>query len=323
MTSTPKDPTSAELAGMVREVRQASAQQRREVMSQSPSTTEGSALQNVLAVLEKLAEWLPCLDEQQRVTLATGQALGVQSLAEQEIQERLFAFWWKSGDRDALDLRIQVLLADGVLRPSARSLIKRVRNRVDERLTREQLQSFEVLEWSESEVRRRSEGEPAETEISKEASELANRLLEAYSAELKDGDSLVYGQITPEDAHLWIQCSKQVSKVGMKNMSTRMSYREQALRKTKKLFNKVRQSGCDSLPQYQQRLGERKGSWGKATQFRMDSRGQMVNGLNQPVRWDEAAKRYEVEELGFMSVFGDRQLADVVEEINRAARASR
>lgn len=323
MTTDPKGTTTADLAGMVQETRQASPQQRKEVMGQSPTTTEGSALQGVLGVLEKLAEWLPCLSEQQRVTLATGQSLGVRSLAEQDIEERLFAFWWKNSDRDAFDLRMQVLMADGVMRPSARLLIRRVRNRVDDRLILEQLPRFEVLEWSSEEVKRRSEGEPPENVMSKEASALANEVLEAYSAELKDGDALVYGQITPEDARLWIQCSKEISRTGMKNMNPKISYREQALRKTKKLFNKVRQNGCDSLGQYQQRIGERRGSWGKATEFRIDSRGQMVNGLNQPAHWIDSEGRYAVEEVGFLSVFGDRRMEEVISEISRASRAQK
>ncbi len=323
MTTDPKGTTTADLAGMVEETRQASPQQRKEVMGQLSTTTEGGALQHVLGVLEKLAEWLPCLSEQQRVTLATGQSLGVRSLAEQDIEERLFAFWWKNSDRDAFDLRMQVLLADGVMRPSARLLIRRVRSRIDDRLILEQLPRFEVLEWSAEEVKRKSEGEPHENVISKEASALANEVLAAYSAELKDGDALVYGQITPEDARLWIQCSKQISRTGMINMNSKISYREQALRKIKKLFNKVRNNGCDSLGQYQQRIEERRGSWGKATEFRIDSRGQMVNGLNQPVQWHESSGRYAVEELGFMSVFGDRQLEDVVNEISRASRVKK
>lgn len=51
----------------------------------------------------------------------------------------------------------------------------------------------------------------------------------------------------------------------------------------------------------------------------------MVNGLNQPVRWDEAENRYAVEDNGFVPIFAYKEIVEVMSEVRRAeaARGSR
>ena len=119
--------TAKDLAGLVGEVRKGSTQQRAEARKAIPATAEGSALSNVLGVLEQLGEWLPFLSEQQRVSLATGRVGELRTLEAEELESLIFAAWWRAEDRDAFDLRVQVLLADGVLRPRSRRLLEAVR----------------------------------------------------------------------------------------------------------------------------------------------------------------------------------------------------
>ncbi len=44
----------------------------------------------------------------------------------------------------------------------------------------------------------------------------------------------------------------------------------------------------------------------------------MVNGLNQPVMWDEAEKRYAVEDVGFAPIFAHKEIVEVMAEVRRA-----
>ena len=86
------------------------------------------------------------------------------------------------------------------------------------------------------------------------------------------------------------------------------------------MFNKVRQAGCSSVGQYRMRIRERFGPWGKSNEYRRDSWGRMVNGLNQPVEMRDG--KYEVDKVGFSGVFEEHQMGEVIDEIERASRAA-
>ena len=309
--------TKADLAGLVAEARQATAQQRRELQSLRPSTPQGTALQNILQVLQTLEEWMPSLTEQQRVALATGNGLGMRTLFEAELEEVIFATWWKAGDRDAFDLKVQVLMADGVLKSSARLMLKRIRGRVGDRLMEQQLPRFEVLDWSAAEVKRRAGDEGLSSGVEGPATELANEVLEAYEAGLQDADGLVYGRLTVEDARLWIDCSEHVLN---KSEKRRDETREQVLRRVMLMFNKVRTSGCESVAQMKMRQEEKRGAWGGANEYRVNSRGQWVDGRNMAVecKQTERGMIMEREQVGFAPVFANREIADVMAELRRA-----
>ena len=309
--------TKADLAGLVAEARQATAQQRRELQSQTPSTPQGTALQNILQVLQILEEWIPALTEQQRVLLATGNGLGMRTLAETDLEEVIFATWWKAGDRDAFDLKVQILMADGVLKSSARLMLKRIRGRVADRLMEQQLPRFEVLDWSAAEVKRRAGDEGLSSGVEGLATELANEVLEAYEAGLQDADGLVYGRLTVEDARLWIDCSEHVL-----NKSDRRSdeTREQLLRRVMLMFNKVRTNGCESVAQLKMRQEEKRGGWGVSNEYRVNSRGQWVDGKNVAVEWKqtECGMRMEREDIGFAPIFAHKGIVEVMAEVRRA-----
>ena len=315
----PKDTpiTKAELASLLAEARQATAQQRKELQSQRPSTAQGAALQNILQVLQTLQEWLPSLTEQQRVSLATGSGLGIRTLAEAELEEVIFATWWKAGDRDAFDLKVQILMADGVLKSSARLLLQRIRGRVGDRLMEQQLPRFEVLDWSAAEVKRRAGDEGLSSGVEGPATELANEVLEAYEAGLQDADGLVYGRLTVEDARLWIDCSEHVlNKLDRRSDETR----EQLLRRVMLMFNKVRTNGCESVAQLKMRQEEKRGGWGGSNQYRVNSRGQWVDGKNVAVEWKQTERgmSMERENVGFAPVFAEKGIIEVMAEVRRA-----
>lgn len=315
--------TKAEIAGLVAEARQATAQQRKELQAQTPSTPQGAALQNILQVLQTLEDWMPFLTEQQRVTLATGNGLGMRTLAEADLEDVIFASWWKAADRDAFDLRVQILMADGVLKGSARVMLRRIRGRIGDRLMDEQLPRFEVLEWSAAEVKRRAGDEGLATGVEGAATELANEVLEAYEAGLQDADGLVYGRLTVEDARLWIDCSEHVQERSDRRGD---ETREQLLRKVMLMFNKVRTNGCESVAQLKMRQGEKRGGWGRDNEYRVNSRGQWVDGKNVAVEWrtgDSGRLEMKREEVGFAAIFANKDIEAVIEEITRAAEVQK
>ena len=57
---------------------------------------------------------------------------------------------------------------------------------------------LEVVRWSQELLEQRSEEPVSQGPIT----DLAKAVLEAYGALLRDGDGLVFGQITPADAQL-------------------------------------------------------------------------------------------------------------------------
>lgn len=79
-------------------------------------------------------------------------------------------------------------------------------------------------------------------------------------------------------------------------------------------------AGGTSVEQWRiRRQDQLLGPWGSQHQFRRDSWGRMVNGLNQPV--EQKNGRYEVAEVGFSGVFAGRDSREVDAEIERARRA--
>jgi hypothetical protein len=255
------------------------------------------------------------------VLLATGNGLGMRTLAEADLEDVIFASWWKAPDRDAFDLKVQILLADGVLKSSARVMLRRLRGRVGDRLMEEQLPRFEVLEWSASEVKRRGGEEGLSTGLVGPATELANEVLEAYEAGLQDSDGLVYGRLTVEDARLWIECSKHVL---TQSQSPAKETREVMLRRVMQLFNKVRINGCESLAQLLMRQSEKRGGWGGKNEYRINSMGQWVDGKNVAVEWkvgDSGRPVMKREEVGFAAIFADKGIEAVMKEVERANKA--
>ena len=61
------------------------------------------------------------------------------------------------------------------------------------------------------------------------------------------------------------------------------------------------------------------GPWGSRHEFRRDSWGRMVNGLNHPV--EQKNGRYKVAEFGLCGVFAGRSSREVDTEKERARRA--
>ena len=143
---------------------------------------------------------------------------------------------------------------------------------------------------------------------------LVLEVLEGYSAALRDGDGLVFGQVTPADAKLWRECAAVVRERGD------IQGRDVMQRRVARLFNKVRQEGCVSVEQWRMRRSEKRGPWGGAREYRVNSQGQMVNGFNQAVEWRNG--RYERCSEGFMDVFAGFDSREVDAEIERASAAS-
>ncbi len=99
-------PSTAELAALVQELRQATEQQRREALAHPQSTPAGEALQAILEALGRLQAWLPYLTEQQRVTLAIGEVPTLHTREVRDMEGAIEAAWWRAGDRDEFDLRV-------------------------------------------------------------------------------------------------------------------------------------------------------------------------------------------------------------------------
>ena len=300
-------PSTAELAALVQELRQATEQQRREALAHPPATPAGEALQAILEALGRLQAWLPYLTEQQRVTLAIGEVPALHTRDEREMEGAIEAAWWRAGDRDDFDLRVQEMST--VLRGGAVALLGRVRAAVVQRLAKGGQAPLEVERWSTELLEQRSEEPVGDRPIT----DLAKAVLEAYGARLRDGDGLVFGQITPADAQLWMECSAAVAEKGLQGP------RDVMQRRASRMFNKVRQAGCSSVGQYKLRRSERFGPWGDRHQYRRDSWGRMVNGLGQPVEMRNG--KYEVEKVGFSCVFEEHGSAELIEEIQRAKRS--
>ena len=300
-------PSTADLAALIQELRQATEQQRREALAHPPATPAGEALQAVLEALGKLQDWLPYLTELQRVTLAIGEVPALHTREVREMEGAIEAAWWRAGDRDEFDLRLQEMAT--VLRGGAVALLGRVRGALVQRLAAAGQAPLEVQVWSAELLEQRSEEPVGDRPIT----DLAKAVLEAYAGLLRDGDGLVFGQVTPADAQLWMECSRAVAERGDRRA------RDVMYRRVQRLFNKVRQEGCSSVEQYRMRKGERRGPWGAANEFRVDSWGRMVNGLNQPV--ERRNGRYETERVGFSGLFEEHESREVYEEIRRARRA--
>lgn len=305
-------PSTAELAALVQELRQATEQQRREALAHSPATPAGEALQAILEALGRLQAWLPYLTEQQRVTLAIGEVPALHTREIREMEGAIEAAWWRAGDRDEFDLRVQEMST--VLRGGAVALLGRVRAAVVQRLAKGGQAPLEVERWSSELLQQRSEEPVGDRPIT----DLAKAVLQAYGQLLRDGDGLVFGQVMPADAQLWMECSAEVGNRARREGSR--PARDVMHRRVARLFNKVRHAGCSSVVQFKQRRSERFGPWGRATEYRRDSWGRMVNGLGQPVEMRNG--RYEVEKVGFSGVFEEHQYGEVVDEIQRASRAA-
>ena len=286
-----------EVAKLLHEIRQSSSQQRKEARNQKPQTLEGVTLQGILQLTETLQEWLPCLTEPQRIQLATGRMLGgARTLEQADIEERLFAYWWKNSDRDAFDLRMEVLLSEGVLRAGARSVIRTVRRRVSDRLIAEQLAPFEVLQWNMENLQRQQRLQGIDTGVEEAATKLSNEVLDRYSELLSDSDELVYGRLTVDDARLWVECCGAVRRGERGGLTPEDKTSEQLLRRVMQLFNRVRKNGYKSVAQLKLREDEVRngGKWGRAIDYRKNSRGEWGNGLGQRVNEERIEVEHQV-----------------------------
>ena len=300
-------PSAAELAALVQELRQATEQQRREALAHPPATPAGEAVQASLEVLDRLQDWLPFLTELQRVTMAIGQVPALHTRDVRQLEDGIEAAWWRAGDRDEFDLRVQLMAT--VLRGGAVSLLGRVRAAVVKRLAGAGQAALEVDVWSEELLEQRSE-EPV---MGRRITDLAQEVLELYGRALRDGDGLVFGQVMPADAQLWMECSRAVAERGDR------APRDVMFMRVQRMFNKVRREGCRTVEQYRLRMAEKRGPWGSRNEYRRDSWGRMVNGLGQPVEMRDG--RYQVEKVGFSGLFEEHESREVYEEIDRARRA--
>ena len=173
--------------------------------------------------------------EQQRVTLAIGEVPALHTRELRDMEGAIEAAWWRAGDRDEFDLRVQEMST--VLRGGAVALLTRVRGALVQRLAAAGQAPLELLRWSQELLEQRSEEPVGQGPIT----DLAKAVLEAYGARLRDGDGLVFGQITPADAQLWMECSAAVAEKGLQGS------RDVMYRRVQRMFNKVRQAGCSSF----------------------------------------------------------------------------
>ena len=106
------------------------------------------------------------------------------------------------------------------------------------------------------------------------------------------------------------------------NLDPERDIREQLERRVVEKFNAVRKAGCTTLKQFEMRQQERRngGRWGSVNEFRVNSRGVMVNGLGQPV--EERDGKLQPVAVGFGRIFENRSLMEGLDEIVRARRAA-
>lgn len=197
-----------------------------------------------------------------------------------------------------------------MLRGGAVALLGRVRGSVAARLAKGGQSPLEVERWSSELLEQRSEEPVGDRPIT----DLAKAVLQAYGRLLRDGDGLVFGQVMPADAQLWMECCQAVVEKGERGP------RDVMQRRASRMFNKVREEGCSSVGQYRMRMREKRGPWGGANEYRRDSWGRMVNGLGQPVEMRNG--KYEEEKVGFSGVFEEHQTREIIDEIERASRAA-
>lgn len=348
----PEASSTPSAGDLLKEIRQGSLAQQREIASQLGRSQTALGVDGALRLLQFLEEKVPCLDETQRLALFTGHQLSyVTAPAAMEIRDRLQAWWLKSEDRSGVDALLQLLITHAGLPRASVTLLKKVRTWVDEELIRQKLPRLQTLAWAKDIIIRRAAESGAELDMDAEVAALANDVLKKYRAAVAEADDLVYGELTVPEVRTWLACSRAVLK---NKVSDNMRIAAQPVTTFRqetqivRLFNSCRRWGVEGPIALEKTLNQRLRQWtGSPYELSQDSNGQWRWGDGTPAEKEAAvgyrtamvdegrgygprlrtvpveSHRFVRRGSGYAGLFRDKSMADVITELERAEAAAR
>lgn len=345
-------PSSTPSSGdILREIRQGTQAQQREISNQLRQSPGGMGIDAALRMLQFLEEKVPCLDESQRMALLDGKGIGYStSPAAIELRERLQSWWIRADDRQAVDSLLQLLIAHGCLPLNSVRLLKRVRSWVETELVRQKLPRLQTVAWCRDQVIRRAAEAGIEIDIDAEVAALVSKVLAEYRSAVKDADQLVFGEMNAAEARTWLACSRAVVKEkGLKAFTmagqplTAFHQETQIMR----LFNSCRKWGVDGPDALQKLLDRHLRGWhGNPNELIKDPNGQWRWGDGQvaspevvvafrsvredlgdgfgprPTTVPVESQGFSRRGQGYSELFRDKTMFDVLTEIRRAENAA-
>ena len=309
----------------LREIRSASSSQQKELRRALPKTPGGSGLGAALELLNYLEEHFPWLDERERVMLVSGDGLRMlNSVDAIEIREKLGVGWLKSEDRDAIGLKVGLLIAQGGLPASSVALLRAVQKFVDRELVKLRLPRMQVLEWSKEKVLRRGKEQGVELDLEEEATRIANEVLKGYRETMDEHDPLVFGVLTVKEARLWQACGAWVVRGKDRNVrlvgGPQHKTREQVERDVVRVFDQCVRHGVEGPWELQRRMDEKMGRFnGARNVLRRDTQGRMRYG-DGVIAERDLDGHWSRPSVGYGDVFKDKGLHEVMEEIERVEK---